>query len=321
MTEYFRVTIEPSGKTIFVKPGESILTAGLRQSFDLPFSCQEGECATCMGRLLEGNISYPSIEPCALTEAETQQGHVLTCCSVPMSDCIIWLEGISAPEDLPRKTMTCPVKSITALNGTMSELIITTPDDQPLKWLAGQYVQLSNRVAGDSRPYTIASHGGNELHFFIQHSIAYNEKFLAQIKACESVTINGPHGDCVYRREPELPLLLVAGGAGFAQSAALLEAIAKDDYQQPVHLFWGVRNESDFHSDAMIASYQAGLPNLQITRVVSELINNAVSATYPDLSGKRCYVSGSAEMVNACYQSFITAGLNDELFMSDLKPQ
>ena len=134
---YFKITIEPSGKTLFVKPDETILSAGLRQQFDLPYSCEEGECATCMGRLMQGDIGYPHIEPCCLSQAEEEQGNILLCSAVPKSDCILWLEGITAPEDIPPKTITCPLILQKPLNEKLTHLIASIPTEVVFHWQAG----------------------------------------------------------------------------------------------------------------------------------------------------------------------------------------
>ena len=46
-----------------------------------PFSCESGNCATCMARVVEGSVSMHVNN--ALTPEEVHEGWVLTCQSVP----------------------------------------------------------------------------------------------------------------------------------------------------------------------------------------------------------------------------------------------
>ncbi|MGI9326299.1 MAG: 2Fe-2S iron-sulfur cluster-binding protein, partial [Pseudomonadales bacterium] len=50
---------------------------------DLPFSCKGGVCATCKAKVTEGKVEMDLNH--ALSEAEVQQGYVLTCQAHPLS--------------------------------------------------------------------------------------------------------------------------------------------------------------------------------------------------------------------------------------------
>lgn len=69
---------------IDVKPDETILMAGIRQSLDPPFSCQIGACATCQAKVLNGKVEMEADD--ALMEEDKIDGYVLTCTSHPASD-------------------------------------------------------------------------------------------------------------------------------------------------------------------------------------------------------------------------------------------
>ena len=47
-----------SGKLLTVEEGDSIVTSANNQGMDLPFSCMQGMCTTCMAKLVEGEIEY-----------------------------------------------------------------------------------------------------------------------------------------------------------------------------------------------------------------------------------------------------------------------
>ncbi|MGH8950651.1 MAG: 1,2-phenylacetyl-CoA epoxidase subunit PaaE [Acidimicrobiia bacterium] len=65
----------------------SILDAALRVRSELPFSCKGGMCATCKGRIEEGEVTMA--KNYALIDSEVQAGYVLTCQSHPISDRVV----------------------------------------------------------------------------------------------------------------------------------------------------------------------------------------------------------------------------------------
>jgi ferredoxin-NADP reductase len=82
-TESIVVRIDGRKHTIGYEPGDTILQAARRAGLKPPFSCQMGDCATCMAFLDGGGATMRANS--ALTEAEVQEGWVLTCQAVPTS--------------------------------------------------------------------------------------------------------------------------------------------------------------------------------------------------------------------------------------------
>jgi ring-1,2-phenylacetyl-CoA epoxidase subunit PaaE len=70
-----------------MSPETSILDAALRVRSELPFSCKGGMCATCKGRIEEGEVTMD--KNYALVDSEIEAGYVLTCQSHPVSDRIV----------------------------------------------------------------------------------------------------------------------------------------------------------------------------------------------------------------------------------------
>ena len=80
-----RVTIDLGGHTDTVDhhPGTTILQTARQMGMAAPFSCESGSCATCMGKLVEGEVTMHVNN--ALTDDEVTEGWILTCQSVPTS--------------------------------------------------------------------------------------------------------------------------------------------------------------------------------------------------------------------------------------------
>jgi len=65
-------------------PGETLLESARRAGMAPPFSCEAGNCGTCMAKLTEGTATMRIND--ALEEDEVEEGYVLTCQAVPDTD-------------------------------------------------------------------------------------------------------------------------------------------------------------------------------------------------------------------------------------------
>ncbi len=62
-------------------PGETLLESARRAGLAPPFSCEAGNCGTCMARLVEGHATMRVND--ALEADEVAEGYILTCQGVP----------------------------------------------------------------------------------------------------------------------------------------------------------------------------------------------------------------------------------------------
>ncbi|MET0543787.1 MAG: iron-sulfur cluster-binding domain-containing protein [Variovorax sp.] len=65
----------------------TLLDAALAAGIDAPFSCREGHCGACKARLVEGEVER-GLE-LAISKRDRERGHILACCAVPRSRCIV----------------------------------------------------------------------------------------------------------------------------------------------------------------------------------------------------------------------------------------
>ncbi|ORB28274.1 2Fe-2S iron-sulfur cluster-binding protein [Mycolicibacterium parafortuitum] len=77
------ITIQLDGNaaTVANRPGETLLESARRAGMGPPFSCEAGNCGTCMALLTTGTATMRVND--ALTEDEVAEGYVLTCQAVP----------------------------------------------------------------------------------------------------------------------------------------------------------------------------------------------------------------------------------------------
>jgi len=72
---------------IAVRPGETIVDAGLRAGLEMPYSCRGGMCCTCRAKVTEGELRMDtnySLEPW-----ELEAGYVLTCQAHPVTSKVV----------------------------------------------------------------------------------------------------------------------------------------------------------------------------------------------------------------------------------------
>ncbi|GJM30749.1 MAG: flavodoxin reductase [Cyclobacteriaceae bacterium] len=67
-----------------VEPSNTILETALDLDIDLPYSCQSGLCTACRGKLISGKVKLDEEE--GLSDAEREEGYILTCVGHPLTD-------------------------------------------------------------------------------------------------------------------------------------------------------------------------------------------------------------------------------------------
>ena len=83
----YKVTFKNMSKTIEIENGESIVSKANDSGIDIPFSCMQGMCTTCIATRLSGEIEYiEEPDPDTLTEGDIKENKILLCIATPKSD-------------------------------------------------------------------------------------------------------------------------------------------------------------------------------------------------------------------------------------------
>ncbi len=88
MAAEFELRIDPMGWRVHVPADQPIMTAARAAGIDLPSSCRNGTCRTCLCLLVSGEIAY-RIEWPGVSADEKREGWILPCVAHPLSDVAI----------------------------------------------------------------------------------------------------------------------------------------------------------------------------------------------------------------------------------------
>ncbi|MBK8551147.1 MAG: ferredoxin--NADP reductase [Ignavibacteria bacterium] len=78
------IILEGNEYKIDVPPEMNILDAAIKADLDPPYSCKAGICTTCRAKLYSGKVKMDERE--GLSDAEIEEGFILTCQSHPLTD-------------------------------------------------------------------------------------------------------------------------------------------------------------------------------------------------------------------------------------------
>ena len=77
--------IEPGGFRFETEAGRTLLQSAESAGIELPSSCRNGTCRSCICRLLDGEVRY-RIEWPGLSREEKAEGWILPCVAEPVGD-------------------------------------------------------------------------------------------------------------------------------------------------------------------------------------------------------------------------------------------
>jgi len=87
----------PTGEQFDCPAQQSILSAAHVANILISSSCRSGQCGSCLGKLLSGEIEYPEGLPDALSQQQHAAGFALFCSAHATSDLVIELTEAEFP--------------------------------------------------------------------------------------------------------------------------------------------------------------------------------------------------------------------------------
>ncbi len=269
------VRFEPVGVEMEVQEGEWLLDAAFRQGIAVPHGCREGQCSSCKCLLVDGEVEVEDYSTFALADYERETGHILLCRSYAFSD--VTVELLNFDEDLMRRAI-----AIKTFDGVLSSVTQLTHDtrllevqiEKPMKFWAGQFVELGVPSAGVTRSYSMAStlSTPTTLQFIIRKypDGAFSALIDTELKPGTALTLKGPFGTCFRREERAGPMVLVGGGSGMSPLWAILKDHIESGEQRPIRFFYGARTRKDLFFLDEFANVSAQLKDFEFIPVLSQ---------------------------------------------------
>lgn len=328
-----QITVQPSGRQFAAEAGETILDAALRQGFTMPYGCKDGACGSCKGKVLSGSVDHGKAQPHALKDDEKAAGMALFCCAKAQSDLTLECKQLTSGADIQIKTLPSRIEKLERLAPDVIEMYLRLPASERLQFLAGQYIDILLKD-GKKRSYSLANapHDDAFLQLHIRHVPGglFTDQVFSTLKVRDILRFNGPHGGFYLREDSDKPMILLAGGTGFAPIKAIVEHAIAEKCQRPMHIYWGAKARVDLYQNSLPEKWAAENANIRYTPVLSEpaaddawngrtgFVHRAVVDDFPDLSGLQVYACGAPAMIDAARGDFVNlCKLPEEEFFAD----
>jgi CDP-4-dehydro-6-deoxyglucose reductase/ferredoxin-NAD(P)+ reductase (naphthalene dioxygenase ferredoxin-specific) len=308
----FRVHVRQLPIDLEVEAGQTILDAALSAGYDYPCGCQSGNCGACKSVLLSGEVELAAYSEFALTDAEKAGGLVLACRAMPWSEVsIAWLEPDEVAAHAQRK-LACRALSIEAMTHDIKRVRLQIVAGGPFSFSAGQFaaVTFGNLPPRDFSMANQSDEPYVEFHIRAMAGGATSQYVQHVLKVGDSVRVEGPHGISYLREKHAGPIVALAGGSGLAPIKSIVERALALGLQQPISLYFGVRDERDLYLETDFRALEAMHRNLRFIPVLSEssgptlrrtgFLADVLAQDFSSLDGAKIYLAGPPIMVETC---------------------
>ncbi len=325
--DYMPTVTLNTGRSFVADPALSILDAARAAGVTLEYSCRTGRCGICKAPVLSGETVLLRPEDESLSPDEAAQGLVLTCCRAATGDVTLDVEPLDRIAGLEIRTMPARIVAIERLASNIVRVTLKTPPVSPLRFLAGQYVDVI--AGGVRRSYSLANapRGDHLLELVVKRYPRgiLSEYWFERAQPNDLIRIEGPFGTFFLRDDGPTNIVFLATGTGIAPVKALLEELAADPQRAARHrfrVFWGNRASESFCWDP------AGLAlDVEFHQLLSGAdqgwsgergyVQDAAIRHGFDLADTVVYACGSTAMIASAKTRMIGLGLPARCFFSD----
>lgn len=326
----YQVTLKPSGHTFTAPEGETLLASADAAGLSLPYGCRNGACSVCKVTVLEGQVDHGASQEWGLPADQRAAGKALLCCAMPLSDLVLETKEVKVNRDIPVKTLPCRVQRMEKLAPDVMALYLKLPANERLQFLAGQYIEFILKDSG-RRAFSLANAPHDDEFLQVHIRLVPGGQFTTHVfeamKEKDILRFEGPLGTFFLREDSTKPIIMLAGGTGFAPIKSLVEHAIHHKMERPIHIYWGARDLGGLYMNELPQQWAAAHPHIKYVPVLSDaadgwngrtgLVHKAVLEDFADLSGFQVYSCGAPAMIDAAQKDFASAGLPEDEFFAD----
>jgi len=329
----FKVTLQPSGHSFPIAADTTLLQAALDVGLTIPYGCRNGACGACKCRVITGKVDPGGAAEHVLPPADAAAGFALACCAKPLSDLSVEVREVVGQDDIPLRTMPCRIHELRQLADDVMIMRLKLPANERLQFVAGQYIEFI-LPEDKRRAFSLANapHEDDllELHLRLIPGGTFTERVFSSMRERDILRFEGPFGTFHLHEDSLKPIVMVAGGTGFAPIKALVEHAIHSRIDRPIAIYWGAKNLQELYLPELPQQWATAHANISYIPVLSEpttadawsgrtgLVHEAVLADFADLSGYQAYVCGAPVMVEAAQRDFLARGLPASEFFADI---
>ncbi len=308
-----------NAQPIRVQPGETLLSAALREGVDFPHSCRVGGCGSCKCTLVEGQVRELTEFSYLLSQEELAQRTILACQSVPLGPVRV---EVAQTRALAVQELGATVVAQEALTHDIQRLQLQL--DAPLHYKPGQFAQLRlESLPGQDRSYSFANppNAQGVVEFFVRRVPGglftghVHDHSLVGTRA----QVQGPLGQ-FWLRTAQAPLLFIAGGSGLAPVIAMLRDLQVQGSARAVTVLFGARTQADLYCMDELRALEAGWGGpFRLVPVLSDAQDDArwhgargwVTTQLSQVvePGLHAYLCGPPAMVDAAHATLLQSGV------------
>lgn len=237
---------------------DSLLRAGLRAGFGLPYECGVGACGCCRCEVEAGQVSDRWPEAGGLSERDRRKGRILACQCSPVGDVRLRLrlDPAAVPTIRPRRRRARLVR-VSDVTHDIREFVFRS--DGGALFLPGQFAFLALPGIARERAYSMANLANDEGEWcFRIRRVAGGQATTALFDGLHTgmeIGLDGPYGLAYFRPEGDRDVVCIAGGSGLAPMLSVARGFAGQGSGETRKLdfFYGARTPADLCGQAELA--------------------------------------------------------------------
>ena len=316
------ITKESETKKVTLSQGETVLSALLREGYDVPYGCRSGICHSCILRSSSKNLPRDSQR--GLAPLDVSQGYFLSCSCKPSSNIEVSLATNVERYDAKVENLEKIAADIWRLR--LQKVIAYKP---------GQYITLKHK-SGVTRSYSIASHPIEddfiECHIRVYPDGKFSDLIQRDLAVGDTLQVLGPYGNCIYdKADQDKTLFLVGSGTGLSPLYGVIREALIYGHRGRVAVLIAAADASKLYFTNEMTALQRRFPNLEIHYSIQNDIADTgqqakailpisnvyqkAAEIFPDLSGCKVYLCGAQSFVQRLRKESFLRGAN----MSDIR--